>query len=75
MLIIPWPLCSGSVYNVGMLADWQGYGLHLTLRRVMAQPRHGERWQRVAKRLENAHKSAEAILKLVAADILAESPP
>jgi hypothetical protein len=39
------------------------------------QPRHGERWQRVAKRLENAHKGTEALLKLVAADIMKEPPP
>jgi len=54
---------------------WQGCGMPPNLLCVMAQPRHGERWQRVAKRLENAHKSTEAVLKLVAVDILAEAPP
>ena len=42
---------------------------------VAAQPRHGERWQRVAKANQNAHAKTETLLKLVAADLLDEPPP
>ena len=42
---------------------------------VTAQPRHGERWRRIAKSMENAHAKADVLLKLVAADLLKEAPP
>ena len=42
---------------------------------VMAEPRHGERWQRVAKNPKNAHASVDKILKLVKLDIEHEPAP
>ena len=42
---------------------------------VMAEPRHGERWQRVAKNPKNAHASVDKILKLVKYDIEHEPAP
>ena len=44
-------------------------------RAVAAEPRHGERWQRVAKNPANAHSSVEHILKLVVKDLETELPP
>lgn len=40
-----------------------------------AEPRHGERWQRVAKDPANAHLPIETILKKVVLDIDKEPPP
>jgi pre-mRNA-processing factor 6 len=40
-----------------------------------AEPRHGERWQRVSKDPANAHAAIEAILKKVVADLDKEPPP
>lgn len=40
---------------------------------AVAEPRHGERWQRQSKALENAHKTAAQLLPLVEADL--ENPP
>ncbi len=40
-----------------------------------AEPRHGERWQRVAKAPANAHLPLDAILKKVVADLDKEPPP
>lgn len=46
------------------------------LRRATAQePRHGERWQRVAKDPANAHQPVEVILKKVVQHIEAEPLP
>jgi pre-mRNA-processing factor 6 len=36
---------------------------------VLNEPRHGEVWQAVAKKPENARKGTEEILKLVAAEL------
>jgi pre-mRNA-processing factor 6 len=41
----------------------------MATRAAAADPRHGERWQRVSKALENAKDSTETILKKVAADL------
>ncbi|KAK0662528.1 putative pre-mRNA-splicing factor PRP [Cercophora samala] len=41
----------------------------LVSRCVLAEPRHGEYWQRVAKMPKNAGKGTEEILKLVAASL------
>lgn len=30
---------------------------------VLAEPKHGERWQVISKAVENSHQSVEAILK------------
>lgn len=38
-------------------------------------PRHGERWQRVSKNPENAHKPIDFILKKVVLDLDKEPPP
>ncbi|CAL8466925.1 g6461 [Coccomyxa elongata] len=38
-------------------------------------PRHGERWQRVSKNPENAHKPIDFILKRVVLDLDKEPPP
>ena len=40
-----------------------------------AEPRHGERWQRVAKAPASAHMPLDAILKQVVADLDKEPPP
>lgn len=40
-----------------------------------AEPRHGERWQRVAKAPAGAHLPLDAILKKVVADLDKEPPP
>ena len=46
------------------------------LARVVTQePRHGERWQRVAKDPANAHQGVEAILRMVVADMEANPLP
>lgn len=42
---------------------------------LAAEPRHGERWARVAKDPQNAHQPLEAILKQVAAEIDATAAP
>ena len=42
---------------------------------VQAEPRHGERWQRVSKNSKNAHATCETLLKLVALDIEKEPAP
>lgn len=42
---------------------------------VQTEPRHGERWQRVAKNTKNAHLPIETILKMVAVDIEKEPAP
>lgn len=42
---------------------------------VSAEPRHGERWQRVAKDPKNAHASVDKVLKLVKHDIEHEPAP
>ncbi|KAK9822995.1 hypothetical protein WJX81_003933 [Elliptochloris bilobata] len=42
---------------------------------VAAEPRHGERWQRVAKAPVNAHLPLDATLKKVVADVDKEPPP
>ncbi len=39
-----------------------------------AEPRHGERWQRVVKAPANAHLPLDAVLKLVVADLDKEPP-
>ena len=36
---------------------------------VAAEPRHGERWQRVAKDPANVHQKPEALLKRVVLDL------
>lgn len=41
----------------------------LLARAVTQEPRHGERWQRVAKDPVNAHQGVEAILKKVVVDM------
>lgn len=38
-----------------------------------AEPHHGERWQRVSKALENAHRTTTQLLALVVADL--DNPP
>ncbi len=43
-------------------------------RAVAAEPRHGERWQAVAKRPENTHLKLEAILKKVVLDLDKPAP-
>jgi pre-mRNA-processing factor 6 len=35
-------------------------------RAVAAEPHHGERWQKIAKAVENAHEPVETLLKKVA---------
>ena len=40
-----------------------------------AEPRHGERWQRVSKDPANAHASSETILKKVIIDMDKEAAP
>ena len=40
-----------------------------------AEPRHGERWQRVSKDPANAHPSSETILKKVIIDMDKEAAP
>eukprot|EP00887_Chlorella_sp_A99_P001425 scaffold8.g1425.t1 len=42
---------------------------------VAAEPRHGERWQRVAKALANAHQGTEVLLKRTVIDLDREPPP
>ena len=42
---------------------------------VAQEPRHGERWQRVAKAPANAHQPVDIILKRVALDLEKELPP
>ena len=42
---------------------------------VAAEPRHGERWQRVAKNPKNAHAPVDKILKLVTIDVENEPAP
>lgn len=42
---------------------------------IAAEPRHGERWQRVAKNPKNAHADVDKILKLVAIDVETEPAP
>ena len=42
---------------------------------VQAEPKHGERWQRVSKNPQNAHAPIETVLKLVALDIEKEPAP
>jgi len=42
---------------------------------VSANPRHGERWTRVAKAPQNEHLNTGEVLQLVAADIANEPPP
>ena len=42
---------------------------------VLAEPRHGERWQRTAKNPNNAHVPIDKILKLVTLDVENEPAP
>ena len=42
---------------------------------VTAEPRHGERWQRVSKNPRNAHLSVAHLLKLVTLDVEHEPAP
>lgn len=44
-------------------------------RAVAAEPRHGERWQRVAKALAHAHHGTEALLKRAVIDLDKLPPP
>ena len=40
-----------------------------------AEPRHGEYWTRVSKRVENAHDGMETLLRKVAVSMEKEAPP
>ena len=42
---------------------------------VAAEPHHGDRWQVVAKDLQNAHKALDVILRKVVAHMDKEAPP
>jgi pre-mRNA-processing factor 6 len=42
---------------------------------VKADPHHGERWQRVAKDVKNAHQPVDVLLKRVVVDIDTLPPP
>ena len=42
---------------------------------IAQEPRHGERWQRVAKSPANAHQPVDVILKRVAVELDKEAPP
>lgn len=42
---------------------------------MAAEPRHGDRWQVVAKALQNAHQPLDVILRRVVAHMDKEAPP
>lgn len=44
-------------------------------RAIAQEPRHGERWQRIAKDPANAHQNVEMILKKVVADMTQNALP